>query len=114
MTRFAMVACSLTLAATGACSKSSAEEKAVVAIPTVAVAKVARGDLSQTLKIAAEFRAFQEIAVHAKVAGFLKSINVDVGDRVTAGQLLAVLEIPELQDDMQQDEAVVRRAEEEI
>ena len=73
--------------------------------PTVSVAKVARGDLAQTLTLAAEFRPFQEIEVHAKVAGYVKSINVDVGDRVSAGQLLAVLEIPELQDDMAQDEA---------
>ena len=83
-------------------------------MPTVAVAKVARGDLAQVLTVAAEFRPFQEIEVHAKVAGYLKSINVDVGDRVQAGQLLAVLEIPELQDEMQQDEAAVKRADEEI
>jgi RND family efflux transporter MFP subunit len=62
----------------------------------------------------AEFRPFQEIEVHAKVAGFLKSITVDVGDRVQEGQLLAVLEIPELQDEMQQDEAGVKHAQEEI
>ena len=44
----------------------------------------------------------------------MKSICVDVGDRVKAGQLLAVLEIPELQDEIQQDEASVKRANEEI
>jgi RND family efflux transporter MFP subunit len=75
---------------------------------------VARGDIAQSLTIAAEFRPFQEIEVHAKVAGFLKSISVDVGDRVKAGQLLAVLEIPELQDEIKQDEAAVKRATEEI
>jgi RND family efflux transporter MFP subunit len=83
-------------------------------VPTVAVAKVARGDIAQSLTIAAEFRPFQEIEVHAKVAGFLKSISVDVGDRVKTGQLLAVLEIPELQDEIKQDEAAVKRATEEI
>ncbi len=83
-------------------------------VPAVAVAKVVRGDIAQSLTIAAEFRPFQEIEVHAKVAGFLKSISVDVGDRVKAGQLLAVLEIPELQDEIRQDEASVKRAGEEI
>jgi len=78
--------------------------------PTVSVAKITRGDLSQTLTLAAEFRPFQEIEVHAKVAGYVKSINVDVGDRVTAGQLLAVLEIPELQDDMTTAQAGVKRS----
>jgi RND family efflux transporter MFP subunit len=82
--------------------------------PTVSVVKVARGDLSQTVTLAAEFRPFQEVEVHAKVAGYVKSINVDVGDRVNAGQLLAVLEIPELQDDMVTAEASVKRSQEEV
>jgi RND family efflux transporter MFP subunit len=70
--------------------------------------------MTQTLSLAAEFRPYQEIDVHAKVAGYVKSIPVDVGDRVKAGQLLAVLEIPELQDEMHQDDAAVRRNGEEI
>src|ERR1700730_19182978 len=68
----------------------------------------------QLLTLPAFFRPFQEIDVHAKVAGFLKSITVDVGDRVQTGQLLAVLEMPELQDEIQQDEAVIRHGEEEV
>jgi RND family efflux transporter MFP subunit len=83
-------------------------------VPTVSVATVVRGDMSQTLTLAAEFKPFQEIDVHAKVAGYVKSIYVDVGDRVSAGQLLAVLETPELQDEIQQDEATSRRSQEEI
>ena len=64
-----------------ACSRPQAQSVSP-AVPTVAVAKVTRGDVSQVLTVAAEFRPFQEIDVHAKVAGFVKSINVDVGDRV--------------------------------
>ena len=101
------------LAAATACSKPRAATTAIDA-PIVAVAKASRTDLSQTLTLAAEFRPFQEIDVHAKVAGYLKVIYVDVGDRVKAGQLLAVLEIPELRDEVAQDEATVRRSREEI
>jgi len=100
--------------ALGACSRPLAEGAASSDRATVAVTTVTRGDVVQVLRITAAFRAFQEIDVHAKVAGFLKSISVDVGDRVQEGQLLAVLEIPELQDEMRQDEAGVKRAEEEI
>jgi len=82
--------------------------------PVVAVARAERADLAETLTLAAEFRPFQEIDVHAKVAGFLKAIYVDVGDRVKAGQLLAVLEVPELQDEARQDEATVQRSAEEV
>jgi RND family efflux transporter MFP subunit len=88
---------------------SAGDEPAVVS-----VVKIARGDLSQGLTLAAEFRPFQEIEVHAKVAGYVKSIDVDVGDRVRAGQLLAVLEIPELENDIVTDEASVRRSVEEV
>ena len=96
-----------------ACAGSHAAPAAAEA-PTVSVAKVVRGDLSQTLTLASEFKPFQEIDVHAKVAGYVKTIYVDVGDRVSAGQLLAVLETPELQDEIQQDEAATRRSQEEI
>jgi len=100
--------------AAGACSRGLASTSGSPDVPTVAVAKTARGDITQSMTIAAEFRPFQEIEVHAKVAGYLKSIGVDVGDRVKTGQLLAVLEIPELQDEIKQDEAAVKRANEEI
>jgi len=100
--------------AAGACSGSHAATPAAAERQTVAVARVQRADLSQTLTLAAEFRPFQEIDVHAKVAGYLKTIYVDVGDRVTAGQLLAVLEIPELLEEARQDEAGVQRSAEEI
>jgi RND family efflux transporter MFP subunit len=99
--------------AASACSQPRAAA-ATAARPSVAVAKVVTGDVAQTLTLAAEFRPYQEIEVHAKVAGYVKTINVDVGDRVSAGQLLAVLEIPELQDDIATDEAAVKRSTEEV
>jgi RND family efflux transporter MFP subunit len=97
-----------------ACSRTLASAETTTEPPTVSVVKVARGDLSQTVTLAAEFRPFQEVEVHAKVAGYVKAIYVDVGDRVNAGQLLAVLEIPELQDDMVTAEAAVKRSQEEV
>ncbi len=82
--------------------------------PTVAVAAVRRGSIAHTLDVAAEFRPFQEIDVLAKEAGYVKKINVDVGDHVRTGQLLAVLEIPELQDEITRANAEVSRAQDEI
>src|SRR5258706_11126339 len=67
---------------------------------SVAVAKVTREDLAQELVCDAELRPYQEIDLHSKVAGFLESITVDIGDRVQAGQLLATIEVPELTDDI--------------
>ena len=65
-------------------------------VPTAAVARVTREDLFKQVTISAEFRPFQEVALHAKVSGYVKEMNVDFGDRVKAGQLIATLEVPEL------------------
>jgi RND family efflux transporter MFP subunit len=81
---------------------------------TVAVARVTRQTLSRDLTLAAEFRSYQEVDLHAKVAGFLKQINVDVGDRVQAGDLIAILEVPEMVDEDAQAEASTRRSEAEL
>lgn len=79
-------------------------------VTTVAVAKASTEDLSRGLVLTAEFRPFQEVDVMAKVAGYIKQINVDVGDRVRAGQLLATLEVPEMGDDLRRAQASVVRA----
>ncbi|HJZ76861.1 MAG TPA: efflux RND transporter periplasmic adaptor subunit [Vicinamibacterales bacterium] len=100
--------------ATGCSRPQAAATAAADDRPTVAVARAARADLSETLTMAAEFRPFEEIDVHAKVAGYVKAIYVDVGSRVKAGELLAVLEIPELLDEARQDEANIQRSAEEI
>src|SRR3954466_5949905 len=107
-----VVATSAVVAGTAACTRPRAAETAERT--PVSVVKVVTGDLAQTLTLAAEFRPYQEIEVHAKVAGYVKTINVDVGDRVSAGQLLAVLEIPELQDDMVTADAGVKHSQEEV
>jgi RND family efflux transporter MFP subunit len=76
--------------------------------PVVAVARVEPEDLFREITIPAEFRPYTEVELHAKVSGYVKEMKVDIGDRVKAGQLLAVLEVPELHDDF--DHAVASHA----
>ncbi len=83
-------------------------------LPAVAVTKVVRGDLAQGHVFDAELRPYEEIELHAKVSGFVDKIVVDIGDKVQAGQLIAVLEIPELEDDLRHAEAVEKRSAEEV
>jgi len=82
--------------------------------PTVGVAKVSRQDMARVMEIAAEFRPFQEVEVYSKVAGFVKTISVDYGDRVKQGQVLAVLEVPELVDELERSAATIRQSVEEV
>lgn len=100
----------------GGCGGGGAAPAAVAAdaAPVVGVVQVTRQNLSRTLTLAAEFKPFQDIAVDAKVAGYVKTMYVDVGDRVRTGQLLAVLEVPELQDQIAQAEAAVAQNREDI
>jgi RND family efflux transporter MFP subunit len=83
-------------------------------LPTVAVAKTAIRTLSHDVVLTAEFKPFQEIDVMAKVAGYVKNINVDAGDRVKTGQLLAVLEIPEMASDLDRAEASLQHSKAEV
>jgi multidrug efflux pump subunit AcrA (membrane-fusion protein) len=83
-------------------------------VTQAAVVRVERRALGNTLTIAGEFKPFQDVEVHAKVAGYIRNINVDVGDHVRAGQVLAVLEVPELAAELSGADAAVRRSEEEI
>jgi RND family efflux transporter MFP subunit len=82
--------------------------------PTAAVVKVARENIADNLEIASEFQPFQEVDVYAKVSGYIQKLYVDYGTHVKQGQILAVLEIPELQQQLQQDEASIHRSEQEL
>jgi RND family efflux transporter MFP subunit len=81
---------------------------------SAAVARVERHDLGETLSISGAFKPFQDVDVHAKVAGYIKVIYVDVGDHVKTGQTIAMLEVPELAAQLAGADAAVRRAKEEI
>jgi RND family efflux transporter MFP subunit len=85
--------------------------KPMVAAPPVAVARVTRQDLYNEVPIPAEFRPYQEIEMHAKVSGYVQEINVDFGDQVKAGQLLATLDVPELKDQLQAAVSAQQKAE---
>jgi RND family efflux transporter MFP subunit len=83
-------------------------------IPFAAVAEVKRADIANSLSVAGEFLPYQEIEIHAKVAGYIRKINVDIGDRVKQGQVLAVLEVPELVAELQGAGAGVRHSQQEV
>jgi len=83
-------------------------------VPRAPIALLQRGNISNTLSIAGEFRPYQEVELHAKVAGYIRKINVDIGDRVRAGQVLALLEVAELTAQVQGADAGVRHSQDEI
>lgn len=65
--------------------------------PTVAVITPTRGDAIRSLSMPGDLVGFYQSSLYAKVTGYLKNISVDKGDWVKKGQVLAEIEVPELQ-----------------
>jgi RND family efflux transporter MFP subunit len=103
----------VTLTTGTACLLTSCHQATPVAaldVPGVPVAAVAPATLTNDLVLTAEFVPYQDVDVMAKVAGYVKNIRVDIGDHVRQGDLLATLEVPELQDEMAKANAGVAAA----
>ncbi len=92
----------------------SAAETGDSAATVVAAAPVTREEITRQAVFDSELRPYQEIDLHAKVSGFVQTITVDVGDHVKEGQLIAELELPEVQHDLDRALAAQRRAAQEI
>ena len=105
------VAVVVLIAILGLWGKNARAEKGDESSPRpVAVALAELTPISNTVTLSGEFRPFQEVDVHAKVAGYIREIYVDVGDHVKAGRTLAILEIPELDAQIQGADAAIRRS----
>ncbi len=83
-------------------------------VPTANVLPVERGSISHSLSLAGEFQPYQVVDVHAKVSGYIRHIYVDIGDKVHAGETLAVLEVPELDAQVMGTVAEFARSKDEI
>lgn len=106
---FPLLACIL------ACNSKERRDGADAAeIPSASVARVTRGTIARTLNLAGQFQPYQVVDVHAKVSGYIKKIFVDIGDKVHAGQTLAILEVPELDAQLKGSVSALARSKDEI
>lgn len=78
---------------------------------TVGISKVIRTDLSQTITLSGELAPFTEATLYAKIPGYLKEIRVDIGDQVKIGEILAILDVPELVNILAKNKAAFDQAE---
>jgi RND family efflux transporter MFP subunit len=83
-------------------------------LPIAPIAVASRAPLSNTLNVAGEFLPFQEVELHAKVAGYIRHISVDIGDKVHTGEVLATLDIPELTAQVEGADAGILETQEQI
>jgi RND family efflux transporter MFP subunit len=95
-------------------SRAKSSETKADEIPAAAVVAVSRGSIAHVLNLAGQFQPYQVVDVHAKVSGYIKHISVDIGDKVHAGEVLAVLEVPELNAQLKGSRSEFARSRDEI
>src|SRR5436189_3802158 len=77
----------------------------------VKTTRPSRGEIIRYVTLPGNIRANQQVTLYAKVAGYLKSLSVDKGDRVQADQSLGEIEVPELLADLAKYKAELKVAE---
>ena len=95
-------------------TKAAARVEKVEDSPVVAVVSPKREALGRSVVLTGEFRPYQVVDLHAKVAGYVRKISVDAGSVVKAGQEIALLEIPEMNAELAQSAAERGRTEAEL
>jgi RND family efflux transporter MFP subunit len=103
--------CAMTISIAGLLTSCRSAATPVNIPPTVPIAIAAPATLENDLTLTAEFRPYQDVDVMAKVAGYVKEINVDIGDHVRQNTVLATLEVPEIQEDVARAKAGVAASE---
>src|SRR5438046_2707189 len=94
------------------CKPSTAEPTKEATTPVaVQVVQPKRGSITRNVTLPGEIKPYQQATLYAKVAGYLKTITVDKGDRVKEGDLIADIEVPEMLADLARYKAEVEGAE---
>lgn len=110
----AAVALGLNSCASSEKANAAENQPATTDAVTVGVTKPVRKPLQTSLSLSAELVPFQEIDVYAKESGYVRQLLVDYGTRVKKDQVMAVLEIPELEIQVKQDDADIKHAQDEV
>ncbi|MBI2375706.1 MAG: efflux RND transporter periplasmic adaptor subunit [Deltaproteobacteria bacterium] len=94
-----------------ACRGGAAEtmDKSAPAVRVV-VAKPVRGDVVRKLRVAASLEPWESVMLYAKASGYVREIKVDRGDRVTKGTVIAVLDVPEANTELERIDAEAKQA----
>lgn len=116
LTGLAALAIAAAVAAKGIVDRADSAQELVrvadvAAIPTVALAKLEQGDAAETLTLPGTIQPYQRAAIYARVSGYLKSWQEDIGAPVKQGQLLASIDTPDLDQQLDQAKADLATAE---
>ncbi len=88
----------------------ASEEPAAAGPPSATVVRPTRPSLRRTIEQPGWIQAFEQAPLYAKISGYVQKVNVEIGSRVRAGDVLAELWVPEMEQDLRQREALVAQA----
>lgn len=108
----ALLASSMLVSGCGSSSAKPGEDTAQAAPPVLTnTFPLEKGKLSTQFNVPGELIAYQQVDLYAKVNSFVKKLYVDIGSHVTTGQLLAILEAPEITSQIDADVARIKAQE---
>lgn len=107
------------LCTTAGCSRPSTAQPtpapaAAPAQATVTTVKPEKKTMRRSLGQPGQIEAFQQTPLHAKISGFVQEVRADIGDVVENGQTLAVISVPEMDEELAEKEALVAEARAEV
>src|SRR5215831_17650667 len=88
-------------------SRISANPAGPASVTTV---KPTRNTVRRTIELPGQIEAFEQTPVYVKIAGYIKVVRKDIGDRVKKADLLAELWVPEMEEELKQKAALVEQA----
>jgi multidrug efflux pump subunit AcrA (membrane-fusion protein) len=108
---FSLLTCGLSL---GAWANYSRQQQVMATarqerdfVPSLPVATVEASPATVSVTLPGTTAAFAAANIYARATGYIAKRNVDIGDRVKAGDVLAELAVPELDDQISQNEAIL-------
>src|SRR5580704_12031606 len=98
MNRIIFLAAFIVILAACGQKKESEAPKVADPYPHYPTTLVSKTEVDETEQLPAQLAAYQEVSIFPKVNGYVKTVRVDIGSHVQAGQLLMVLEAPEMEE----------------
>ena len=86
------------------------EQENALDTPTVSLITVAKGKLTSNITVPGELQPYQQVNLYAKINSYVKSLTVDIGSQVHQGQLLATLEAPEINSQLEEAKSHIQQS----
>jgi RND family efflux transporter MFP subunit len=112
--RFGLIMFALTLIGCGGNPAAAPPQGPAPAGPTVTVTRPERKTVRRVIEQPGHIEAFEQTPLFVKIAGYVRKVHVDIGDRVQEGDVLAELWVPEVEEEFKQKQALVAQAKAEV